>query len=76
MNAVQDNVHEGLSRILADTPVRHGYLELTGGAAQSAGAYVRSELVYRPWENVAAYLYGQLASGEGWSTGGGVRLTF
>ena len=66
-------MREGLARVRADTPVRRSFLELQVGAAQDAGAWARAELGTRPWEDVTGFLYGQLASREGWSAGAGVR---
>lgn len=73
---MQEEVRDGLARVLADTPVRHGFLDLQLGAATDVGAYVRGELGYRPLERVAAYLFGQATTHAGHSAGAGVRVTF
>lgn len=66
----------GLTHILADTPVRSGFAEFQAGLAQDAGAYLRGELGYRPWENVAAYAFAQASTREAAMAGVGVRVEF
>lgn len=68
-------MREGLARVLADTPVRSGYLELQAGASSLSGLYARGELGYRPWEDVAGFLFGQWTPQES-TAGVGVKLTF
>lgn len=66
---------EGLARVLADTPVRSGYLELQAGMSTAAGAYARAELGYRPFERLAAFAFSQWTPAET-IAGAGVKLTF
>jgi hypothetical protein len=63
----------GLTRVLADTPVRSGYLELQLGAVQELGAYAQLEAGYRPLERVGLFGFGRLEPTLGWSAGAGAR---
>jgi hypothetical protein len=66
---------EGLTHVLADTPVRSGYLELQGGATQQDGAFGRLEAGYHPADPLGLFGFGQLDRG-GWSAGAGARWTW
>lgn len=56
MSAAQDGVREGLARVLADTPVRSGYLEAMGGYSSQGGPFARGEVGVKPWQNHAFFL--------------------
>jgi len=48
-------VAEGLSRVLADAPVRQGYLEAQAGVSSLSGWYARAEGRYRPLANLGFF---------------------
>ncbi len=59
--------------VLADTPVRAGYVEAQLGAVQGAGGYAQVEAGYRPLERLGLCGFGRVESGSGWSAGAGAR---
>jgi hypothetical protein len=56
--------------------VRRAELELQAGASTEEGLYARGELRYRPWENVAGLIFGQVTSRYGHSAGVGAQWRF
>lgn len=65
-------ISAGLTKVMADTPVRSAYIELQAGATR-AGAYGRLEGGARPWKNVSLFGYGAADTVQGWSAGLGAR---
>lgn len=43
------------AKVMADTPVRAGYLELLGGASTSYGPFIRGEAGCRPTQTTAVF---------------------
>lgn len=69
-------MREGLTRVLADTPVRGGFAELSAAWAPSLGLVGRAELGYRPLENLAAFAFGQVSTRAEPVLGAGVRVVW
>lgn len=44
---------------MADTPLREGYLQATGGYSWTAGPFLRGELGVKPFPSTAAYVFGE-----------------
>lgn len=72
---MQQDVREGLRRVLSDTPVRTGYVEAMAGLSTASGAFGRLEAGYRPLTNLGLFGFGQLDR-SGYQAGVGARLTF
>lgn len=64
----------GLDRAL-ELPLGRGAVEAIVGASAREGAFARLQALYRPWERVGAFGYGQVDR-DGWQAGAGVRVTF
>ncbi|MET0403053.1 MAG: hypothetical protein ABW123_11650 [Cystobacter sp.] len=64
-----------MKRVLEDTPVRSGHLELQAGVSTLAGPYVRGEAVYRATQNLGAFGFAQWTPRESMA-GVGLRYTF
>jgi hypothetical protein len=72
-------VREGLARVLADTPVRGGYLEAQAGITTWSGPYARAEAGYRPAAKVGLFGFGEWrpgGPGGGAAAGFGARVTW
>lgn len=65
----------GLARVLADTPIRQGYLEAQAGASTVFGPYVQAELGYRPTDPLALFALGRWSPNETFA-GIGARVRF
>ena len=70
-------LREGLTRVLADTPVRGGYAEAQAGVSTWAGPYLRAEAGYRPLANLGLFGFGQWQPVAGDAMAGlGARVTW
>lgn len=56
-------LREGLARVLADTPVRGGYLEGLAGWESWAGPFARAEAGYRPAGRLGLFGFGEWRPG-------------
>ncbi|NTX09057.1 hypothetical protein [Myxococcus sp. CA040A] len=68
-------VAEGLSRVLAEVPVRQGYLEAQAGVSSLSGWYARAEGGYRPLANLGLFAFTE-ANAREQMAGVGARFTF
>lgn len=64
-------MRQGLTRVLADTPVRGGYLELQAGVTAPGGPFARGEAGWRPSPAQAVFGFGEWSpersmAGVGW----------
>lgn len=65
----------GLTRVLADTPVRTGFAQAMVGASSTSGPFARVEAGVRPWERLAGFGFGEV-NRDGWQAGVGARVEF
>lgn len=70
--AAESQVHQGLSAVLSQVAVGHGYLEAMAGLLREAGPFARAEAGYRLTSSAALFGYGE-ASRQDSGAGVGVR---
>ncbi len=61
--------------MLADVPVRTGYVEAQAGVSSLTGGYVRGEVGARVAENLGLFMFGQATKHQRMA-GAGLRYTF
>lgn len=74
--AVRADVGAGLTKVMADTPVAHGYAEVIGGWAPASGLFARGEAGYHPLPNLGLFGFGEVGQITGAQAGIGARVTF
>jgi hypothetical protein len=68
-------VAAGLTKVLTDTPVGHGYLEAGAALTKLRGPEAWAEAGYHPWQNVGLFARGE-ATAQDAGIMAGVRFTF
>lgn len=75
MNAVQQDIREGLTRAFDILPPRAGYIEGQLGHSSLGGSYLRGEAGIRPRQDMAVFAFAE-SNRDRWDAGLGWRWQF